>query len=362
MRNGEQRTLVYRVRHGCLTQTVLANYAGHDGETIPPPAALVRQEVRDEAGRRHRGRWLVIDEFTRAPIDAAFGSLLTTLGGQRVPLMVPTDDGREAPLPLPRDFRIIGTLNSFDRHFLNQISEAMKRRFTFIDILPPARELHDQELAIAVYRALARLGAQGMLDIAEGEEPGSLVCEDVVSVTRAETGDGQLHLRYHVTYQDEEAGATVAGFWQIFRAIRIYRQLGTAQAETVLATLFSGHGVGMAWADALDSALADVLADQLQVLARDEQEVLLAYLAHAGDAPTFTAAVRTILAETSDTRQGGHLNALRLGGAIWSGESVAERRASLDLAGAFTLGGPLPIAHTGLFGRRLQAYIDERGL
>jgi hypothetical protein len=111
LRNGDQRTLVYRVRHGCLTQTVLANYAGYDGEEIPAPAALVRQEVRDDAGRRHRGRWLVIDEFTRAPIDAAFGSLLTTLGGQRTPLMAPTDDGREAPVPLPKDFRIIGTLN-----------------------------------------------------------------------------------------------------------------------------------------------------------------------------------------------------------------------------------------------------------
>lgn len=362
LRNGEQRTLVYRVRHGCLTQTVLANYAGHNGEDIPSPAALVRQEVRDEAGRRHRGRWLVIDEFTRAPIDAAFGSLLTTLGGQRAPLMVPTDDGREAPLPLPRDFRIIGTLNSFDRHFLNQISEAMKRRFTFIDILPPARALQDHELAIAVYRALARLGAQGVLDIDAGVESGSLVWEDVVRVTPTDDANAQLHMRYQVAYDDQDANAAVAGFWRIFRAIRVYRQLGTAQAETVLATLFSGHSVGLTWADALDSALADVLADQLQVLARDEQEVLLAYLAHADDAAALVTQVRAILADTSDMRQSAHLNALQLGGAISGGASVAERRAALDLAGAFDLGTALPIASDGLFGQRLQAYIDERGL
>jgi hypothetical protein len=362
LRNGEQRTLVYRVRHGCLTQTVLANYAGHNGEDIPPPAALVRQEVRDEAGRRHRGRWLVIDEFTRAPIDAAFGSLLTTLGGQRAPLMVPTDDGREAPVPLPRDFRIIGTLNSFDRHFLNQISEAMKRRFTFIDILPPARDLQEHELAIAVYRALARLGAQGMLDIESGVEPGSLVWEDVVRVTPTDDAIAQLHVRYQVSYDDQEANAVVAAFWRIFRAIRLYRQLGTAQAETVLATLFSGHSVGMVWVDALDSALADVLADQLQVLARDEQDVLLAYLAHADDAAAFVTQVRAILGDTSDTRQSAHLNALQLGGATFVGVSVAERRAALDLAGAFDLGMALPIGRAGLFGRRLQSYVDERGL
>src|SRR5262249_13542121 len=320
------------------------------------------QEVRDAAGRRHRGRWLVIDEFTRAPIDAAFGSLLTTLGGQRAPLMVPTDDGREAPLPLPRDFRIIGTLNSFDRHFLNQLSEAMKRRFTFIDILPPGRDLQDQELAIAVYRALARLGGQGTLDIDPGEAPDSLVWEDIVRVFPTDAGDSQLHLRYQVAYDDAEAGTIVADFWRVFRAIRVYRQLGTAQAETVLATLFSGHSVGLTWADALDSALADVLADQLQVLSRDEQAVLLAYLAHAGDAATFLQRVLDILGDTSDTRQSAHLNALQLAGATTTGASVAERRATLELSGAFVLGSPLPTAPDGLFGRRLQVYVDERGL
>ena len=362
MRDGERRTLVYRVRHGCLTQTVLANYAGYDGEDIPSPAALARQEVRDDAGRRHRGRWLVIDEFTRAPIDAAFGSLLTTRGGQRAPLMVPTDDGHEAPVPLPKDFRIIGTLNSFDRHFLNQISEAMKRRFTFIDILPPSRDLHEQELAIAIYRALARLHKQGMDDITEGAEPGSLLWEDLMRVDRVEAGDGRLQLRYEVSYDDDEAGAMVTGFWRIFRAIRVYRQLGTAQAETVLATLFGGQSIGLAWIDALDSALADTLADQLQVLAYDEQQVLVAYLAHASDATAFASRVRAILAETSDTRQSAHLNTLQLAGAAAAGASVADRRGALDLAGAFDLGTALPLAETGLFGRRLRAYVDERGL
>jgi hypothetical protein len=118
----------------------------------------------------------------------------------------------------------------------------------------------------------------------------------------------------------------------------------------------------MAWPDALDSALADALADQLQVLAYDEQQVLIAYLTHASDASAFTNQVRAILVDTSDTRQSAHLNTLQLSGATTTGTSVAERRASLDLAGAFDLGGVLPIAHSGLFGRRLQAFIEERGL
>ena len=118
----------------------------------------------------------------------------------------------------------------------------------------------------------------------------------------------------------------------------------------------------MAWPDALDSALADVLADQLQVLARDEQEVLIAYLARAGDPPAFLKDVLAVLADTSDTRQGAHLNALQLAGATSAGTTIADRRASLDLGGAFALGDALPIRPDGLFGRRLRAYIDERGL
>ena len=64
----------------------------------------------------------MIDEFTRAPVDAAFGSLLTTLsGGRDARLAVPTPSGELRDVPMPRDFRIIGTLNSFDRHFLNRL-------------------------------------------------------------------------------------------------------------------------------------------------------------------------------------------------------------------------------------------------
>ncbi|MDP9314434.1 MAG: EVE domain-containing protein, partial [Chloroflexota bacterium] len=159
--NERGRALVYGVRHGVLTRTLLQNYGG-DGETIPEASRMRRQRVQLN-GAQYRGRWLVIDEFTRAPIDAAFGSLLTTLGGQRdAKVAVPTDKGVDHDVRLPRDFRLIGTLNSFDRHFLNQMSEAMKRRFTFIDVLPPDRGLAATESAHAVYRALQNLQASGI--------------------------------------------------------------------------------------------------------------------------------------------------------------------------------------------------------
>ncbi|NNJ11950.1 AAA domain-containing protein [Chloroflexales bacterium ZM16-3] len=349
MREGEKRTLVYRVRRGHLTRAVLSNYGINDEDAIPDPDDLRRQEVT-QGRARHHGRWLVIDEFTRAPIDAAFGSLLTTLGGQRSPLSVPTDDG-DVEVPLPRDFRMIGTLNSFDRHFLNQISEAMKRRFTFIDVLPPGPELATHELAMAVYRALLRLDEQGLFDISAEAGSAEAVWEGMLRVAPAE--DGRLTL----TFEEGEDGAaaqTLASFWRIFQAVRVYRQLGTAQAETVCSALFSGQMIGMSWEDALDSALADTLADQLQVLSRDEQRALWVYLRYAGDGEAFTNRITSVLAEMPVARQRHHLDRLGL---------EAPAQLSPDALGArFALGQPLSISADGVFGRRIEAFIHERGL
>ncbi len=363
IREDGRSTLVYQVRHGCLTRAVLSNYVGYDG--IVPPATFQRQDVLD-GEKRCRGRWLVIDEFTRAPIDAAFGSLLTTLGGQRSPLAVPTDDG-EVNVPLPRDFRIIGTLNSFDRHFLNQISEAMKRRFTFIDVLPPGRSLADAERGVAATRALRLLDEQGLLDLTHDPAAGRLSWEAVLTITRAEPEAGGAP-SYILVWDDPVGETAFASFWRIFGAIRIYRQLGTAQAEAVCSALFSGHVIGMPWDVALDSGLADTLADQLQVLTRDEQRVLLAYLEHTGDPLRFTERVRQILSGLPAARQLAHLARLRnaehhLGGAMID-ELEATKLSPNQLERIFSLGDspPSSISGHGLFAERIRAFIGDKGL
>lgn len=361
VRDGDRRALAYQIRHGYLTRAVLSNYAGYDG--IVPPATFQRQEVHDGTVRC-RGRWLVIDEFTRAPIDAAFGSLLTTLGGQRSPLAIPTDDG-EVPVPLPRDFRIIGTLNSFDRHFLNQISEAMKWRFTFIDVLPPGLALADAERGAAAMRALRHLNALGLLESTEDVAEGRLIWEDVVTITRADHEPGAAP-QYTLTWDDTDGHAVVDSFWRIFGAIRIYCQLGTAQAEAVCRALFSGHVIGMSWAEALDSGLADTLADQLQVIARDEQRVLLAYLDHAGDPTRFAERVRQILGGLPAARQIAHVSHLQSADHQPSSDVMDEGDAAkltpAQLGRIFALGTPLTMSGRGLFAQRLRSFVGERGL
>ncbi len=361
LREDGRSTLVYQIRHGHLTRAVLSNYGDYDGSRIP--ARFERHEVLDGT-TRCRGRWLVIDEFTRAPIDAAFGSLLTTLGGQRSPLAVPSEAG-EVAVPLPRDFRIIGTLNSFDRHFLNQISEAMKRRFTFIDVLPPGRKLAAAEQGVAALRALRRLAEQGLLELSADPASGRLAWEDVVSITQT-TPDSGGAPEYTLHWEDNDGAAVLAAFWRIFGTIRVYRQLGTAQAESVCSALFSGQVIGMRWNDALDAGLADTLADQLQVLTRDEQRVLLAYLDQAADPDRFAIEVRRILGNLPTARQAAHLSQLRSADPAPGNDPINEfdvaQLSAAQLSRIFDLGAALPIDGSSLFAQRLRAFVGERGL
>jgi hypothetical protein len=113
------------------------------------------------------GKWLVIDEINRAEIDKAFGELFTVLSGQPVDLPYKVRDEIVRVLPpvkrtednqgqprywIPQDatspyhyvihpnWRIIGTMNVYDKSSLFQMSFAFMRRFAFVDVdLPPTR-------------------------------------------------------------------------------------------------------------------------------------------------------------------------------------------------------------------------------
>jgi 5-methylcytosine-specific restriction enzyme B len=368
-----EKGLGYTIQHGVLTRVLLQHYDGTDGGRRLPaqPHAPSRRDYRHEDGKRYRGAWLVIDEFTRAPVDAAFGSLLTTLsGGRDARLAVPTPSGELRDVPMPRDFRIIGTLNSFDRHFLNQISEALKRRFDFIDVPPPAPRLEHYEQGIAAAQALERLHANGFEAIAVSGAPPSYRWEqgsDTLAAEPIETAEGMRRYELHATSAD--AGATQASFWQLFRAIRVFRQLGTAQVIAVYTNLFAGViASDMSWSDALDTALADSLADQLQVLTRDEQRVIDAYVEHAGleGGAAFNRAFRAILKSLPIGRQPLLLHALRAADDSREGPGdipMEEKTLAEDqIARIFQPERPFTLPRMGVFRRRLRDLIGERGL
>ena len=115
--------------------------------------------------------WLIIDELNRADIDKAFGEFFTILGGSRKSVALPfkrrTASGLRSvvigePVPgdpgayvyeVPRDWRLIGTMNTFDKASLYQMSYAFMRRFAFIDIPP----LHEAEYRHLIENALSEL-------------------------------------------------------------------------------------------------------------------------------------------------------------------------------------------------------------
>lgn len=348
-KQNDSTQLTYKVSHGYLTRAVLSNYANYRDNKVPHD--LKRQIYTDSEGKNYCGRWLVIDEFTRAPIDAAFGGLLTTLGSQGNSLLVPTDNGEYA-VAMPNDFRIIGTLNSFDRHFLNQISEAMKRRFVFIDILPPSSAYAQQERAMVLYQSISELSKSGVIE--EQEREGVITIDDFLRIKRS--SDNEIiagAAPYVIEIADQQLEATFNALWRILGAIRNYRQLGVAQAKAVCMALITGHLVNMEWSDALDAALADTLADQLQVLSRDRLRTLLAYLKHSNNSRAFFDEFSDILAKLHAPARLAHESALRLLGDNYDDAALGER---------FDFSSELPIKVDSLFARRLFAFVNEHGL
>lgn len=123
--------------------TIGETVSGHDGPVFRP-GSFVR--ALDE------GRWLLIDELNRADMDSAFGALFTVLSGQSVvlphrrnslgrplsivPSGVDVPHGTEA-IRVPAHWRIIATMNDFDKESLHGLSHALMRRFAFVEVLAP---------------------------------------------------------------------------------------------------------------------------------------------------------------------------------------------------------------------------------
>jgi energy-coupling factor transporter ATP-binding protein EcfA2 len=103
------------------------------------------------------GRWLVIDELNRSNFDRAFGQLFTVLSGSAVvlpfkrkgqpkPLSI-VPPGVEPPektdvIRVPANWRIIATMNVFDKNLLFDMSYALMRRFAFIEVGSPPEDVY----------------------------------------------------------------------------------------------------------------------------------------------------------------------------------------------------------------------------
>lgn len=99
--------------------------------------------------------WLIVDEFNRANIDKAFGSLFSVFAGDDV--VLPFSDSKERDIRVygtepeetdligqneyvvPEDWRLLATMNTFDKSSLYDLSYALSRRFSYIHVPAPGK-------------------------------------------------------------------------------------------------------------------------------------------------------------------------------------------------------------------------------
>ena len=87
---------------------------------------------------------LIIDEINRANLSAVLGELIYALEyrGEAVESMYELNENRE--IILPENLYIIGTMNTADRS-VGHIDYAIRRRFTFINILPDRKIIEEHK-------------------------------------------------------------------------------------------------------------------------------------------------------------------------------------------------------------------------
>lgn len=109
-----------------------------------------------------QGNWLILDELNRCEIDKVFGDLFTAWGSdasetERVINLWYQKDENKKIIYIPNRFRIIGAMNNIDKNYVNEISQGLSRRFSFIDILPPQEIYFQNEIQNAKELAKKRV-------------------------------------------------------------------------------------------------------------------------------------------------------------------------------------------------------------
>lgn len=136
---------------GYILTTATSDWTTFDtiGGYMPTEGGKLKFEEGKFLEAIRKNKWLVIDEINRADIDKAFGQLFTVLSGQRVELpfkhvngksisIEPTDENRSyfnnetATYNVGKNWRIIATMNVYDKNFLFEMSYAFMRRFSFV--------------------------------------------------------------------------------------------------------------------------------------------------------------------------------------------------------------------------------------
>jgi len=233
----EEHSEVYT---GYRTTTATADWSTFETVGGYMPGEATTDELRFSPGQvlrcfkndgRQRNDLLVIDEINRSDIDKSFGQLFTLLSGQAVQLPF-TVDGEEVEITpagcgedsngyrylMPSSWRILATMNSYDKTSLYEMSYAFMRRFAFVHVgVPDGETTDDWESLVAQYADVWDL----------------TVAEEVVEV--------------------------VAAVWQITNSTVPERKIGPALVEDMLR-----HVSAAGSPDAVTGAITSYLFPQLE--------------------------------------------------------------------------------------------------
>lgn len=165
-----------------------------------------------EGDKVPRGVWLTIDEFNRAEIDKAFGQLFTGLRTREIKVFFNKQEETFSRIKIPKDFRIIGTMNTTDKTFLFKLSDALKSRFAFIEIDIPEYRNQSREMTLAFQSAIDDL------QITPNEIGISLFGEE--QIFDVKTSDPRFLNQLKIAHE-------------IISLIRIYKKLGTSILKTM---------------------------------------------------------------------------------------------------------------------------------
>lgn len=218
-------------------------------------AVHVRTDVTAEAEgdddksapRRKQGAWLLVDEFNRADIDKAIGSLYTMLSScdaknlERSPIDLWFESEGRQHLWVPSRFRIIAAMNDLDTSFVNPISQGLTRRFQFVTVGAPSADGESAEVDNAMEIAHDWLS----------ETYGAVLKVNQVEEAKVELAP-----------QIASLGAIIGGLRQTTDTVAGW-PVGTAQVVDVLRIVLLRIANGSEPADALDWSVADRLVPQM---------------------------------------------------------------------------------------------------
>jgi 5-methylcytosine-specific restriction protein B len=148
-----------------------------------------------------RREWLLVDELNRADIDRAFGELLTALAGRSASTPFTLEDGRLVSVGpdagcshrVPPSFRLLATMNTWDKTSLFRLSYAVQRRFATIHVEAPDDAGYEALLRHAAVKSEGAAHHASSADAITPDPP--LDPRSLEGLTRVFSSSGLLALR-----------------------------------------------------------------------------------------------------------------------------------------------------------------------